>query len=91
VLGLTVLSALGNLAEHLLPDFPLRDRFWTTFDVDQEGNVQSLYSTLTLAACALLLLVIAQQERADGSRFGRQWTVMSVIFFYLAADEYLSL
>jgi hypothetical protein len=89
VLGLTVMSALGHVAVHVLPDFPLRDRFGTAFDVDEEGNVPSLYSTLALVAAAVLLLAIARQERAEGGRFARRWTVMSAIFFYLAADEYL--
>ena len=39
VLSLTVLSLLGQLAVHFVPDFVLRDRFAATFNVDEEGNI----------------------------------------------------
>jgi hypothetical protein len=90
VLSLTVLSLIGQLAVHFAPDFVVRDRFARTFNVDEEGNIPALYSTLTILGCAVLLRVIARIEREAGGRWSRQWTLMSIIFLGLAADEFLA-
>jgi hypothetical protein len=91
VLSLTVLSLLGQVAVHLLPDFVVRDRFAATFNVDEEANIPTLYSTLAILVCAVLLRVIARIEREGGGRLSRHWTLMSIIFFGLAVDEFLVL
>jgi hypothetical protein len=90
VLSLTVLSLIGQLAVHFTPDFVVRDRFARTFNVDEEGNIPALYSTLTILGCAVLLRVIARIEREAGGRWSRQWTLMSIIFLGLAVDEFLA-
>jgi hypothetical protein len=90
VLSLTVLSLLGQLAAHFVPDFVGRNRFVATFNVDEEGNIPALYSTLAIASCAFLLWVIARVEREASGRFSRHWTLMSIIFLGLAVDEFLS-
>jgi hypothetical protein len=89
VLSLTVLSLLGQVAVHLLPDFLLRDPLAAAFNVDGEGNVPALYSALAILSCAYLLRVIGRVEREASGRFSRQWTLMSIIFFGLACDEFL--
>lgn len=91
VLSLTALSLIGQAAKHFLPDFVLRDRFAATFNLDEEGNVPTLYSTLAILSCAVLLRVIARIEREEGGRFSRHWTLMSIIFLGLAVDEFLFL
>jgi multidrug transporter EmrE-like cation transporter len=91
VLSLTALSLIGQAAKHFLPDFVLRDRFAATFNLDEEGNVPTLYSTLAILSCAVLLRVIARIEREEGGRFSRDWTLMSIIFLGLAVDEFLFL
>jgi hypothetical protein len=90
VLSLTVLSLLGQVVVHLLPDFLLRDRFVEIFNVDEEGNIPALYSALAILSCAYLLWVIGRVEREASGRFSRQWTLMSIIFLGLACDEFLS-
>ena len=91
VMSLTVLSLLGQVAVHLLPDFLLRDPFAAAFNVDAEGNISALYSALAILSCAYLLWVIARVERETSGRFSRQWTLMSIIFLGLACDELLAL
>lgn len=91
VLSLTALSLIGQAAKHFLPDFVLCDRFAATFNLDEEGNVPTLYSTLAILSCAVLLRVIARIEREEGGRFSRHWTLMSIIFLGLAVDEFLFL
>jgi hypothetical protein len=91
VVSLTALSLLGQLAVHFLPDFVLRDRLVATFNLDEEGNISALYSTLAILSCAGLLWVIARIEREAGGRWWRHWTLLSVIFVGLAVDEFLAL
>jgi hypothetical protein len=91
VLSLTAFSLLGQLALHFALDFFLRDRFAIMFNLDYEGNIPTLYSTLAILGCAVLLHVIAGVERQAGGRWSRHWRLMSVIFVGLAADEFLAL
>jgi hypothetical protein len=90
VLSLTALSLLGQLVVHLTPDFVGRDRFASTFNLDNECNVPTFYETFAMLGCAVLLRVIAGVERQAGGRWSRQWTFLSIIFLGLAADEFLS-
>ena len=88
---LTLLSIMGRLAVILLPDFPLRDFTARLFDLDQEVNVPTVYSTLTILICSALMAVIARSELMLGSGQGRPWRLLSLIFLGLALDELLSL
>jgi hypothetical protein len=90
VLSLTVLSLVGQVVVHFLPDFLLRDPFAAAFNVDAEGNIPALYSALAILSCAYLLWVIGRVEGEASGRFSRQWTLMSVIFLGLACDEFLA-
>jgi hypothetical protein len=90
VLSLTVLSLVGQVVVHFLPDFLLRDPSAAAFNVDKEGNIPALYSALAILSCAYLLWVIGRVEREAPGRFSRQWTLMSIIFLGLACDEFLA-
>jgi len=59
-------------------------------NVDREKNLPSLYSTLTLVLCSLLLAMIALQKRAEGDRDRHHWTGLAAIFLFLGMDEALS-
>lgn len=87
---LTLLSITGRLAVSLLPDFPLRDFTARLFDLDQEMNVPTVYSTLAILICSALMAVIARSELMLGSGHGRSWRLLSLIFLGLALDELLS-
>jgi hypothetical protein len=88
---LTLLSVSGWLAVWYLPDFPLRDFTAGLFDLDQEVNFPTAYSTLAILVCSALLALIARSQRlVGGPRQGRPWQVLSLIFLGLAFDELLS-
>lgn len=55
--------------------------------VDAEGNLPTLFSTLTLFLCAVLLAVIAGVKRLRNDRYTWHWGWLSIIFVYLAIDE----
>ncbi|WP_291963528.1 hypothetical protein [Maribacter sp.] len=56
------------------------------FNFDVEGNIPTLYSTLLLLFCALLLSFIAKKEQND-IKMRRAWYGLSIIFLFLAIDE----
>jgi hypothetical protein len=91
VAALTLLSVLGRLAVLVLPDFPLRDFTARLFDLDQEMNIPTVYSTLAILTCSALLAAIARSQRLiNGVRHDRHWWALSLIFLALALDELLS-
>lgn len=61
-----------------------------TFDLNNENNVPTFFSTFLLVSSAVLLAVIAGgSTRADGNT--SYWRWLSIIFLYLAVDEDASL
>jgi hypothetical protein len=88
---LVILSMLGNIAVHFLPDFPLRDLFAGKFALNKEQTVPTLYSSLALFFCSVLFWVIAQHKAHLQDKYTISWKALSVIFTYLALDELLSL
>jgi hypothetical protein len=57
------------------------------FDMNREANVPTLFSTLLLLAAGFLLWVIARGRKEQGRDFCWHWTLLAMVFFYLAADE----
>jgi hypothetical protein len=56
------------------------------FDVSEEANVPSWFSSVLLLICAMVLASIAREKRRSG-RYGRHWTALAIIFLYLSVDE----
>ncbi|MDJ0897650.1 MAG: hypothetical protein QNJ55_02480 [Xenococcus sp. MO_188.B8] len=61
------------------------------FVFDLEGNITTLYSTIGLGFCSLLLAIIASTEKYMNSRYNKFWRALSFIFLYLAIDEACSI
>lgn len=61
------------------------------FDVDQEANIPSLFSTLLLLSAGLLLAMIGREEKARGGPDAARWTFLSAVFLFLMVDESASL
>lgn len=61
------------------------------FNFDQEANLPSLYSTLTLGFCSYLLAVIATYKRNNQGKYVKHWKGLSFIFLFLAIDEACSI
>jgi hypothetical protein len=91
IIFLAIASLMGNLARLYLPDFPLRDSLANWFDVNQELNIPSLYSTSVLLFCSILLATISSIKRMQRDRYQPQWVILSCIFFYLGIDELTSI
>lgn len=59
------------------------------FDFNREVNIPSIYSALTLLLCALLLFYVFWAKQFTG-RSLYKWLVLSLIFLFLAFDEFSS-
>lgn len=77
-----VLRALGH--DYV---FGLLDKF----DLDQEMNIPTWYSSFLLLAGAALCATVALAERRAGERFARHWTGLAIIFLLLSIDEIASI
>jgi hypothetical protein len=61
--------------------------FVPLFDLNKEGNIPALYSTLLLLLASVLLLTVGLHERGAGHRYARHWLGLALIFLFLAIDE----
>jgi hypothetical protein len=87
---LIALSTAGQLLTYYFPDF-LPAAAATLFYVDGEQGLPTLYSTLTLGVSALLLAAITRVQRRTGGSYSTHWGVLSLVFTFLAIDEFASL
>jgi hypothetical protein len=85
------MSLIGQFSFYFLPDFPLRDSFITEFNVDEESNFPTLYSSLTLLFSSILLAIIGYDRQINKARYARQWQTLSWIFLLLSLDEITSI
>lgn len=90
IIGL--LSVTNIVVNYLMfkSDTFLSKVFFKLFDVDTEVNFPSLYSTVTLLTCALLLFLIHFIENGKWIRSG-YWSLLGLVFLFLAVDENISL
>ncbi|BAZ46272.1 hypothetical protein NIES4102_33020 [Chondrocystis sp. NIES-4102] len=61
------------------------------FNFDQEHNVPSLYSGLSLGFCSFLLAIITDIKKATRGKYVKHWRGLSLIFLFLAIDEIFSI
>jgi hypothetical protein len=61
------------------------------FDLGNENNIATWYSSMTLSLCAMLLAVIGLHKKDIRDAYARHWLGLSGIFLLLALDETASL
>ncbi len=57
------------------------------FDLDKEGNIPTLYSSIATLLCAGLLAVIAIARKRQGKRAYLYWAGLAIIFLFLYVDD----
>lgn len=57
------------------------------FDVDEEANLPTLFSTLLLLSAGALLALISSDHKNFRRRDAGKWTFLSAVFLFLAVDE----
>ncbi len=91
VIALTVLSLVGHWAVYFLPDFPVRDAFSRKFALNKEQTFPTLFSSLLLAANAVLFFCIARFTSRHRGPYRKHWEVLGWLFLWLAVDELIGL
>jgi hypothetical protein len=93
VLTLVVIGlVLCHIASHLVVYItggqvsPVRE-----FDLDQENNLPTWYSSLALLLCAILLGIIGHQKNQAAAPSAGYWKTMALVFLFLATDEAASI
>lgn len=61
------------------------------FNVNAEQNLPTFFSVLLLLTASSLLAYVARQKLAAADPYTRQWTILSLGFLLMAADEMMSL
>jgi hypothetical protein len=61
------------------------------FDLDAEGNLPTLFSTVLLLACAALLAIVATEAGRRRDVDAWRWRVLAAGFVFLAVDEFAKL
>jgi hypothetical protein len=57
------------------------------FNLDREGNIPTLFSSVTTLLCAGLLAVIATARKRQEKREYLYWAGLAIIFLFLAVDD----
>ena len=63
------------------------DRTIQAFDLEEEANIPTWYSSAALLMCAGLLAVIAAAKKGSGGRYSGRWYGLSFIFLLMSVDE----
>ncbi|GAB4242333.1 MAG: hypothetical protein Kow00121_68170 [Elainellaceae cyanobacterium] len=90
VLGLTVVNLAVQTANFFL-GYPNLWGLTRLFDVNEENNIPTWYSSTALLICGILLWLISETKRQRGDRHVKHWRGLSVIFLLLSLDETASL
>ncbi len=89
VIGLSLASITGQFFQyyHLSHSPEIIDKL----NVDGEYTIPSLFSSFSLLFCSILLGWISRKKWQNNDKYTGKWIGLSVIFFYLALDETISL
>jgi len=90
VIVLILLSITGQLYKYLINDGENRYIF-DFLNLDKEHNLPTLYSTLSLYFCGILLMIISFGVRFNKEKFFLHWCFLGLTFLYLGTDEILVL
>jgi hypothetical protein len=87
-----VASIAGQAVKYGLPGYHRFVNFLVMeFYMDSEMNLPAFYSTALMLSIALLMGVIAWTAARSGRPYRAHWTVLGLIFAFLAFDETFSL
>lgn len=86
VLCLTLASIAGQFSKNYF-DQPNVSKFARLFNLDEESNIPTWYSSSTLLLCSVLLAAITCVKKREGNRFVLHWRALSLIFLYISLDE----
>lgn len=88
VIFFTIVGVVIQIGKYV---FNYQDEWLNLFNVDRELNFPTWYSALMIAFCAVLLKIIATGKKQQGDRYTKDWQLLSLIFWFLAIDEIVSI
>lgn len=86
VICLSIVSLAGQFSRYVLGHGSLLGLI-RLFNVGQDSNVPTWYSSVTLLFCSFLLALIATSRKTDRTRYALHWKVLSAIFLFISIDE----
>ncbi len=86
VICLSIVSLAGQFSRYILGHGNLFGLV-RLFNVGEDSNIPTWYSSITLLFCSLLLAFIATFKKIARARYILHWKVLSAIFLYLSIDE----
>ena len=90
-LGAIVICLIVANMVGIVSYFYLGSHRFNIFNLDEEGNIPTLYAAVTTLLSAGLLAVIATARKRQEKRDYLYWAGMAIIFFYLAVDDGVAL
>ena len=79
--------SLAHIARYLLLFYFGRSYGLYLFDLDEERNIPTLYASITLLFCSVLLSIIAFARKNGSMSAFLQWLGLAGIFLFLSIDE----
>lgn len=61
------------------------------FNLDSEQNIPTLFAVLLILCSSALLYILSVYDRNCIVKRSKKWRVLSILFFYIAVDEFASL
>ncbi len=89
IIGLTLASITGQFFQYY--NYSHSPQLIQKLNVDGEYTIPSLFSSFTLLFCSVILGLISRKKWQKNDKYTGKWIGLSVIFFYLALDETISL
>lgn len=86
VLCLALASAAGQISKYFLGHDSVLGLVHV-FNLDEEHNIPTWFSSSMLFVCGLLLGMVAFTKRVEGARYAAHWSGLSIIFLYMSLDE----
>jgi hypothetical protein len=83
---LVLLSIEGQLITHI-NGFKNASGIVRMFDIGEEQNIPTLFSSLLLMLAAIFLAVISIMERNQKGYYDKYWSILSFGFLLMAVDE----
>ena len=86
VLFLSVCFIIGQISRHVFGHGSLKG-FVPLFDLNQEANIPTWYSSLVLFFCSVLLFVVASLIKNSNGEYVTHWRLLALVFLCLSIDE----
>lgn len=91
-LAIAILLTLAHLVNFLFAFYyfervDISTGYFSIFNLDAERNVPTLYASVSILFCSVLLSVIGTARRRMGDKHSLYWFGLAFIFLFLAVDE----